>query len=73
MEAQRPQHPRGRGHRLLSLKSYQCRNMKVYMVDTEWVYTSPLTGVLVKIDTNCPDEVTPIFSKMCNIKYLHDI
>ena len=32
-----------------------------------------LTGVLVKIDANFPDEVAPIFSKMCNMKYLHDI
>ena len=34
---------------------------------------SKLTGVSVKIDANFPDGVTPIFSKMCNIKYLHDI
>ena len=32
-----------------------------------------LTGVSVKIDANLPDEVAPIFSKMCNMKYLHDI
>ena len=30
-------------------------------------------GVSVKIDANFPDEVAPIFSKMCNMKYLHDI
>ena len=32
-----------------------------------------LTGVSVKIGANCPDGLTPIFSKNCNIKYLHDI
>ena len=32
-----------------------------------------LTGVSVKISANFPDGVTPIFSKICNIKYLHDI
>ena len=32
-----------------------------------------LTGVSVKIGANFPDGLAPIFSKMCNMKYLHDI
>ena len=32
-----------------------------------------LTGVSVNINANFPDGVTPIFSKICNIKYLHDL
>ena len=32
-----------------------------------------LTGASVKVGANFPDGLAPIFSKMCNIKYLHDI
>ena len=44
--------------------------------DLQYLFTKRkfrLTSALVKIDANFPDGVTPIFSKMCNIKYLHDI